>query len=228
MATNLDELLGAIKQGDADAVLRMLDADPALATAKSGQGLSALMAALYYGQPKIADLIRARMKDLSIFEAAAVGDTARVVHLLEGDPSLVNAIAPDGFSALGFAAFFGRVDVVQALAEKGADPSAPSRNSMRVTPLHSAAANRDGALALKIAKILVGYGAQVNVVQHGGWTPLQQAAAHGNLELVRLLLDAGADPSLRAEDGRTALNLAQAGEHNAVARLLEAAGGDTA
>jgi ankyrin repeat protein len=71
-----------------------------------------------------------------------------------------------------------------------------------------------------MAKRSLESGAQDNAVQHGGWTPLHQAAAHGNLEMVDLLLDYGADLAMRSDDGRTALMMAEDSQHVAVIRRL--------
>ncbi|MBR1001959.1 MULTISPECIES: ankyrin repeat domain-containing protein [Bradyrhizobium] len=216
-----EEFLAIVKRGETDEVRAALETEPALANTRNAQGLSALMTALYNQQPKIADLIRAHATDVNIFEASAAGDKARVASLLAKDPSLAKATAPDGFGALGLAAFFGHDDVMKTLLEAGADPNVPSKNPMKVTPLHSAVANRDSERALKMARVLLSHAADVNVVQHGGWTPLQQAAAHGNIGLVKLLLERGADISAKADDGRNAVALAQGGNHQAVVDLLE-------
>jgi ankyrin repeat protein len=221
---NGEEFLAIIKRGEIEQVRAALEAEPALANTRSAQGLSALMAALYSQQPKIADLIRVHATDVNIFEASAAGDKARVVALLAKDPALAKATAPDGFGALGLAAFFGHDDIMKMLLEAGADPNVPSKNPMKVTPLHSAVANRDNERAWKMARVLLTHAADVNVVQHGGWTPLQQAAAHGNIGLVKLLLEKGADISAKADDGRDAVALAQTGNHQAVVDLLEKRG----
>jgi ankyrin repeat protein len=220
MTASQEEFFGAIKRGDAQAVHKMLQEDPNLANARSEQGLSGLMAALYNQQPKTAELIKPHVKSLTIFEAAAAGDKVQVSELFAKDPSLAKSVSADGFGALGLAAFFGRDEVMKTLLDAGADPNLPSNNQMKVTPLHSAVANRDGERALRMARILLDHHAGVNVVQHGGWTPLQQAAAHGNAELVQLLLDKGANTSAKADDGRTAIDLARGGGHQRVIALL--------
>jgi ankyrin repeat protein len=46
---------------------------------------------------------------------------------------------------------------------------------------------------LKITKLLIAHGADVNAAANGGRTALQVAAYRGNLGVARLLLDAGAD-----------------------------------
>jgi hypothetical protein len=55
---------------------------------------------------------------------------------------------------------------------------------------------RDAAapyIELKITKLLIAHGADVNAATSGGHTALQVAAYRGNLAVARLLLDAGAD-----------------------------------
>src|SRR2546427_11999370 len=106
-----NELFAAIKGGDKLAVERLLDKDHSLVDARDESGLSPLLAALYRGKDDIAMSIVRRGPKLSVFEAAASGDLVRVRELVERDRSLANAVAPDGYSPLGLAAFFGRSDV---------------------------------------------------------------------------------------------------------------------
>lgn len=98
---------------------------------------------------------------------------------LSADASAAERCSPDGFTALGLAAFFGNAETARLQLDAGADPNFVSRNQMQVTPLHSAVANRNAEKAYDMATLLVERGGQVNVAQEGGWTPLQQAAAHG-------------------------------------------------
>lgn len=207
--TTTTEFFDAVGIGDVGAVDERLRNDASLASARNASGISALLWAYYNGQPRVAELLLASGVQLDIFEAAAAGDLARSRVLLAHDPSLVDACSPDGFSPLGLAAFFGRPEVLKLLLNEGADPNAPSRNAMKVTPLHSAAANREPALSLRMVETLLRAGANPNVQQHGGWTPLQQAAAHGHAGMVELLLSHGADPAMKSDDGSTASDKAR-------------------
>lgn len=213
----------AVRSGDLAAVDEQLRGDASLASARNESGVSALLWAYYTGQPSVAERLLASGVELNIFEAAAAGDLARTRELLARDPSLADACSADGFSPLGLAAFFGRLDVLALLLNEGADPNEPSRNEMRVTPLHSAAAHREPGRSLRMAEALLRGGANPNVQQHGGWTPLHQAAAHDQLPMVELLLAHGADPACASVDGQTPADMARAAGYGEVARVLSEA-----
>jgi ankyrin repeat protein len=180
------------------------------------------MQALYEGKTDEAEAIAAAQTDLDVFEAAGMGDVERLEALLSSDPSLANAWSDDGFTPLHFAAFFGHPEAAKLLAERGAALEARSTNeqfALEATPLHSAAA----AGQLEVIEVLLAAGADVNAVQHGGYTPLLEAAATGRAELVETLLERGADPAARLADGRTAVDLAATGGHVQLAERLERA-----
>src|ERR671931_749749 len=117
--------------------------------------MSELMQAVYRGDREKADELLAQNPELDVFEAAAVGRTERLRELLDGDPSLANAWAEDGFQPLGLASFFGHVEAARLLVEHGAEVNSASRNQMKVMPLHSAAAASDPDVRYGIAKLLL-------------------------------------------------------------------------
>ncbi len=205
--SNEKSFFEAIQRGDAAAARTLLAAEPGLARARNEARVSALLFAAYCGRGEIARELSRDRSDLDIFEAAALGRTARIAELLRQDPSAANACSPDGFSPLGLAAFFGRLDVLEALIAAGADVNAAAKNAMRVRPLHSAVANRDPDVAFAAAEMLIAAGADVNAAQHGGWTPLHQAAAQRNARLVQLLIARGASPAETSDDGKTARDI---------------------
>lgn len=219
MATH-DEFLTALKAGEVERLRALLAEDPKLLEARSDSGLSPVLLALYYGHPEAARVVIEHGAVLNWHEAAAVGDGARVEALLEADLGLLNAHAPDGFTALGLAAFFGQAALVEWLLEKGADPNVGSNNDMRVRPLHSAAANADPTLAHAMATLLLDYGAEVDAQQEGGYTALHEAAQSGKTELARLLLAHGANPALATTDGTLPAELAAKHNRQAVLALL--------
>jgi uncharacterized protein len=171
--------------------------DPALARARR-DGVSAILFARYCFKPDIVALLRPHCGALDIFEAAALGEVERVRALLDDDPTLANAAAPDGFGPLGLASFFDHEPVAALLRARGADSAKPSANAMRVMLLYSAAASR----SVPIARALIAAGAPVDARQgsgEAGFTPLMEAALNGQVEMVELLLRHGANPDLRDE-----------------------------
>jgi ankyrin repeat protein len=169
------------------------------------------MQALYQGKTDEAKAIAAARPDLDVLEAAAIGDLERLRALLDEDPSLANAWSDDGFTPLHYAAFFGQPEAAKLLIERGADLEARSTNrefALDAAPLHSAVAARERGTI----EVLLDAGADVNAVQHGGFTPLLEAAQSGQAEVVELLLERGADPDAKLDDGRTATDLARSAE----------------
>ena len=161
---------------------------------------SDLLEALYRGDRDALDAALAEEPELTIFEAAAVGDSNRVRELLSLQPGSAADWSPDGFTALHLAAFFGREKVAATLLERGADVSVVARNPLRVQPLHSAAAGGHTA----VARLLLQHGADPNARQEGGFVPLHAAAQARNEELYELLVASGADQDAATDDGRTA------------------------
>ena len=72
--------------------------------------------------------------------AAALGDRARVVELLDEDPARVNAARPSGKRALSAAVEHGHVELARLLLARGADPLAPEGDTAaQGAALHAAA-----------------------------------------------------------------------------------------
>ncbi len=208
----------AVRAGDAATVRAMLAEAPALVSAAGEDGVSAILTALYNRQRAVLDVLLAGAPELTLFEAAAVGDVARIRALLSVRGSRAGEYAPDGFTPLHLAAYFGRADAVRVLVEAGAAVDATTRNAMANRPLHAAAAGGHNG----VARLLVEAGADVDARQAGGWTALQAAAHHGNDELADLLLEAGARPDLAADDGLTAADMAEAAGYASLASRLRA------
>ena len=212
-----EDFLAAIASGKVTEVREMLSADQSLASVEATDGTSALLYAVYQRQPQIvAVLLPYRRTQLTIFESAAVGETARIQALLRNDPKLANALSRDGFTPLHLASFFGQVDSVELLISAGANLETHSRNTLNATPLQSALA----AHQLRVAEKLLVNHANPNCRGEEGYTPLFEAAASGQAEAAELLLKHGADPSIKGTDGKTAVDVARQAHQSKIEEIL--------
>jgi uncharacterized protein len=153
--------------------------------------ISPILQALYRGDRAEAERLRGEAAELDVFDAAALGDLDRLRELLEADSEAVGGWSSDGFTPLHYAAYFDGPDAVRLLVERGADLEAPSRNeefAQEARPLHSAVA----AGRSDVAEALLEAGADANVRQRGGFTPLLGAEQAGDLDLAELLVRHGA------------------------------------
>lgn len=219
MASTSQDLFSAIEASDLRAVRDMLERDPSLASAKDGEGVSALMRARYGFDPEVIEAVRSRVAEPDLFEAAAAGDLDRLTELLADDPASVGRRSADGFTALHFAAFFGRPEATRLLVDHAADVDARGTGWMTGTPLHSGAS---GGYA-EVMGVLLEAGADPGARQSGGWTPLHAAARNGDVASVTLLLASGADPGATADDGTSVLQMAQGSGDVATAATIAAA-----
>jgi ankyrin repeat protein len=197
-----DDIFEAVKQNDLLQISDLIEREPELARARNQNGVSVLMQSVYENKPEITKRLRSVVGDLDLYEAAALGDVARLQMLLAANAAQVNSRSGDGFSPLHLACFFRQPEAAHVLLAAGADAKAVSAH--RIAVIHSAAASRDAGLV----QLVLAAGADPNVKQNGGYTALQSAAMHNNVEMVQALLGAGADPAIKNDEGQTAADMA--------------------
>jgi ankyrin repeat protein len=213
----MTDIFEAIKGGHLDDVRAIAERDRSQLSARDGNGVSAILLAVYHGKAEVAQLLVKMGAALDIFEASALGKADRIAGLLRDDPSRVSAYSPDGFYPLGLAAFFGHLDAVRALIAAGADVHAVARNAFKVQPIHAAAASRN----LDIVRAVLEAGADPNVPQQQGFVPLHEAGSSGNRALAELLIKHGADPHQANEAGKSSIDLAREKGHTELADWME-------
>jgi ankyrin repeat protein len=187
-----------------------------------------------------------------IHDAAKNGDLAKVVAMLQADPSLVSKTDSYGATPLHWAAMNGHKEIVQLLLSNKAEVNL--KVSDGTTPLITAAIfghrevvdlllanganvkarNSDGMTALhaaadkgykEIADSLLANKADVNDRDSIGLTPLHYAAGYGHKDVVELLLARGASINAKDNQGATPLRLADFKGQKAVAEFLRQRGG---
>src|SRR6266568_4659947 len=201
LTLNQDELFENLKAENTARVKQLIENDPSLLNAKHKTGATGILFALYSGHQELAELLAQRKHDLDIFEAASLGKMDQVRALVKRDMELVNAYSPEGFTALQLSAYLGQKEAVDFLLKAGTNVNAIARNSSGYTALSGSVSRAHRS----IAETLLADGANVNHRYEGGFSPLMEAAASGNLEITKLLLAHGADPQARMADGKTAL-----------------------
>ena len=202
-AANLEqEFLEAIRKGHSARVAELFKKEPALIKARTKNGTTPVLLAVYARHPEIAESLLASGIEPNIFEAAATGRVERVQDLIKKNPELVKAYSPDGWSALHLS--FGNLEIVKLLLDSGADINAVSKNGFSATPLQGAAAFK----AMELARLLIARGANVNCRGEEGVSPLHEAAGSGQIELAKLLLDHGANLNAKDDHGKTPLTIA--------------------
>jgi len=210
------QLFDAIRKGDGPQVRALLAADPGLSQARNPEGATAALWAAYTRHPELAQVVLGS-REPDFFEACALGHHDRAAQLLHHDQGLAKAYSSDGFTALGLAVFFGHLGIARMLVDAGADVNRPSRNAIRVSPLHSAVESG----SLELLDLLLAHGAAPDPVEFLEATPLHSAAARGSSEMAARLLAAGADPARKTRDGKTAADLARQYGHPELAKKLE-------
>ncbi|KAL7957775.1 hypothetical protein V8C34DRAFT_314629 [Trichoderma compactum] len=201
-----------------DAVVKLLlsaGADPNLGNedqtplSKAAEGGHEAVVKLLLAMPSIGIHSSGRHCETPLYKAADKRHAAVVTLLLAAGAS------PDvqdqfGTTALMRAADHGDASLVETLLAAGAKSDV--RDQLGSTTLGYA--------------LLLAAGADANLDEDDGTTPLSRAAGKGYTSIVELLLAAGADPDVEDEHGRTPLRHATDDGDKTAAELLPAAGAD--
>jgi uncharacterized protein len=212
--------LNLIKNGQTAEVAAAAEEDPTLIACRDAQGVSAFLWSIYSSQRVIRDFLLAHLPSLDIFEACALGDCSRIEPLLRQDATLVYESSADGWAPLHLAAAFGGPEATALLLSHGAHVHRFSRNPQHNQALHACVALSQDCGTVRL---LIEQGADVNMAQAGGYTPLHQAAANGRADLVGILLEAGANPVTLCHQGKAPADYARERKHDAVVQLLSTA-----
>src|SRR6187397_1527026 len=102
------QLFDAIKAGNVDEVRRLIQENPSLKQARDGSGASVILVATYNMKPAVVDALVELGAPVDIFEASVLGKVDRIQEILKASPARVTEHAPDGFTSVALAAFFGQ------------------------------------------------------------------------------------------------------------------------
>ncbi len=146
---------------------------------------------------------------LTPLEAAAFNGNTRLVKLLLNHKAAPDHVDGTGKSAILYASARGFTTIVAALLDAGVDVN--GRYGHDLTALMWAAGHADDvpeAEGLETVKLLLARGAQLDMADDRGRTPLMIAAQRGHAAVITYLRSLGADMSGRDKEGKSALDLA--------------------
>jgi hypothetical protein len=168
--------------------------------ARDGNGRTPLHAAVYRKQRDAARLLLAKGANANAFDrqrydvvtiAAVADDVPTLKLVLEGGASAKNVTSPYDGTALIAAAHLGHVEVVQVLIKAGA-PLDHVNNLTWTALMESIVLGDGGKRHTETLRALVQGGANVNIPDRAGITPLAHARGRGYKEMVAILEKAGA------------------------------------
>jgi ankyrin repeat protein len=222
------KLHDAAKRGDV-AAIRALSKQPELINSRTADGLTPLILAAKRGKVDAVNALAELGADLEL--ALPSGRTALYTAAWMGHANVVRALGahganpatPEGPSTpMMIAADRGFLDVVNALAELGADVNA-ARPTDAGTALYFAAKSGH----VNVVRALGALGADPSSPPCNGYTPLLAAVVQGHVDVVNALAELGADVNAaRPTDAGTAMYFAAKQGHVSVVLALGALGTD--
>ncbi len=142
-----------------------------------------------------------------------------IVKLLIEKGSPVNSSDQDGFTPLLYAALYGNIASCTLLIHAGADVDhVNSENETALFLVTSRA--EDSPDSLRVIPVLLENGANPDIPDEHGDTPLHKASKFGLKDVVKQLIKAGADVNAKGNQGISPLMYAAGGGWNDLVKLL--------
>ena len=195
---------------------------------RNNRGVTALMIAaandklqaVQYLLEKAADPSLQDYKGWNLLHHSSQGDNPFIIELMVRHVPSIDSRNNEGVTALMNAAGYGKLQAVQCLLDKGADPSLQNIKGWNLLHSASQGGNPD------IIELMLSHVPSIDSRKNGGATALMIAAGNGKLQAVNYLLKKGADPSLVGKSGQSSLHCASRGGNTAVIEKILSYGVD--
>ncbi|KAM4851727.1 fibronectin type 3 and ankyrin repeat domains protein 1 isoform 2-T2 [Thomomys bottae] len=194
----------AVTVNDEDLLLRILEGGHVKVDVPNKFGFTALMVAAQKGYTRLVKILISNGTDVNMKNGS--GKDSLMLACYEGHLDVVKYLRRHGASweardlggctALHWATDGGHCPVIEWMIKEGCEVDVMDTGS-GWTPLMRVSAVSGSQ---KVASILIDAGANVNVRDKDGKTPLMVAVLNNHEQLVQLLLDRGADPSVKNEN----------------------------
>ncbi|XP_038070828.1 fibronectin type 3 and ankyrin repeat domains 1 protein-like [Patiria miniata] len=210
---NGDQLHKAVSlTQDVDRVAEILESGDVWVDVPDTFGLSPLMQASQKGNIEMIETLMRYAADINAINGsgkdslmlACFAGHLPVVKLLRSYNASYETRDKGGSTAMHWAVDGGNVALIQSMIADGASVNQKGWGSGWTPLLRCAAMAGDP----NVARVLINAGAEVNVKDKDGKTPLMIASLNGHVTLVQLLVEKGADPTVRTEFGMSAVEMA--------------------
>lgn len=162
----------------------------------------------------VSALCNAQIKPKDVFDTARSGTVDEMKALMKIKKDTINAVNPMGFTPLILACYRGNMEVAEFLIKNVKNVDYDSSSGTALT-----------AVAVKghtrLAKALLEKGANPNIADPTGITPLIYATEFENIELMKLLLTYKADKNQTDKEGKTPYDYAVFTRNQDVINLLK-------
>lgn len=220
------DIFAAVRANDLATVDRLLDASPAMISARDAAGQTPLVAAAFIRrgpgflppeESPVFQLLARRVASPDLIEACLLKRRDIVARAIRRDPASARTASPNGRTLLHYAAYIGDVRLIDQLLAAGAPIDAPAPGAFMSRPiLQAILGRRHAALDRLLAR-----GANVGIRLDDGLTAMHEAGLQGDDYAVRALWKAGADPAAVRKNGQKPRDLAASQGFDATAALLD-------
>eukprot|EP01126_Amoeba_proteus_P037779 TRINITY_DN3913_c0_g1_i9.p1 TRINITY_DN3913_c0_g1~~TRINITY_DN3913_c0_g1_i9.p1 ORF type:complete len:590 (+),score=85.04 TRINITY_DN3913_c0_g1_i9:73-1842(+) len=201
--SNPQNFFHVLKMGTEDNAIVMLNLGVQIFDKFSSDGLTALHAAAKYGKLRVVKQLLSmgmplnhQVGEYSVFDMAAISGNYQICEFLvkekNWDPNFLTKKGKNGFH---YACLGGNLNVVKFLLPYVRNGVLNTVAETNETCLHLVARCTSTLYKLcQTTKYLIRSGADMNLRDSAGYTPVMVAGKYGNVDMVKQLIDFGADP----------------------------------